>query len=222
VHERVPDWPAEHISVVKNGVDLSRFDPDEDGRTLRAELGIDPDAFVALYAGTHGQSQQLEQVVDAAVLAPEVQWVLVGQGQRKAELIKRGQGIENLTFLPAVSPDRMPELYALADVCLVVLKDLAIFERTIPSKMFEIWAAGRPQVLGVRGEAARMLEASGAGLAVAPEDPRAMAEAVSLLAADPGLCAQMGASGRAYVAEHFERKVLARKYLAVLKQAAFG
>jgi glycosyltransferase involved in cell wall biosynthesis len=69
------------------------------------------------------------------------------------------------------------------------LRAVPLFRAFIPSKMFEILACGRPVVASLEGEAARILEASGAALVVPPEDVDAIAAAVTRLAADPG-CAR--------------------------------
>src|SRR5580692_4922797 len=64
--------PPEKVHTIRNGVDLGRFSPgpesyvDRDGR--RARLGAGPDDCLALYAGTHGISQALSAVAEAAAL----------------------------------------------------------------------------------------------------------------------------------------------------------
>jgi glycosyltransferase involved in cell wall biosynthesis len=83
--------------------------------------------------------------------------------------------------------------------------------------MFEILACGRPILASLEGEAAEILAASGAALVVPPEDVDAIASAVLRLAEDPGLRARLATRGRPYVAEHFERRRLAARYLEVLE-----
>jgi glycosyltransferase involved in cell wall biosynthesis len=57
---------------------------------------------------------------------------------------------------------------------------------------------------------------------VPPEDVDALAAAVTRLAADPGRRAALAARGRPYVAERFDRKLLAARYLEVLEAAVRG
>jgi glycosyltransferase involved in cell wall biosynthesis len=78
----------------------------------------------------------------------------------------------------------------------------------------------RPLLLSVDGEARALVEASGAGVYVPPEDASAMAETILRLAQDPAACRAMGDRGRAYVAEHFDRKRLAVRYLGILQAVA--
>ena len=210
----------EALPVITNGVDLDRFDPVLDGRAVRARFGLPLDAPIALYAGTHGMAHGLDTVVDAARRAPQVAWVLVGEGACKAELVQAGRGVPNLHFRDAVPAAEMSALYAMADVCLVPLRDLPLFETVIPSKMFEIWAMERPLVLGVRGEAAEIVTASGAGVVVPPEDAAALAQAVCDLVADPARARAMGRAGRAFVAARYDRRALADRYVSLLRDVA--
>lgn len=217
IRDKAPD--AE-ITLVTNGVDRSRFDPHRDDRPIRREFGLPEDRFVALYAGTHGMAHGLETVIEAAERVPEAHFVFVGDGARKADLVQMGAHLDNVSFLDAQPASRMVDLYAMADACLVPLRDLPVFRTVIPSKMFEIWAMERPIVLGVKGEAERIVKAAGGGICVEPEDPEALADAVRKLAHDPELRAAMGEAGSFHVRRHYDRGVLARRYLDLLAAAA--
>jgi glycosyltransferase involved in cell wall biosynthesis len=75
-------------------------------------------------------------------------------------------------------------------------------------------------VIGVDGEARRIVEDAGAGLFVKPESAEDLARALRTLAADPARAARMGEQGRNYVEAHFSRAALARKYLGILGKVA--
>jgi colanic acid biosynthesis glycosyl transferase WcaI len=83
----------------------------------------------------------------------------------------------------------------------VPLRDLPIFAGALPTKLFEVLASGRPAIVAARGEAAELVRGAGAGLAVTPEDPRALADAFRRLRASPAEALQLGARGR----EHARR-----------------
>lgn len=120
-----------------------------------------------------------------------------------------------MTLLPGVAREDVPRLLAAADICLVPLRDVPLFASFIPYKMFEFMAASKAVIGSVRGEPARILEAAGA-VVVEPEDAGALADAIRDLATDPARRTAMGRRGRAYVAEHFDRKTLAERYRAIL------
>lgn len=211
--------PADKVHVIPNGADLERFSGAVGDERARTELGASPGEALVLYIGAHGISHGLEAVADAAAkLSGEpVHFAFVGEGAAKDRLATRvgDLGLANVTILPGVLRDDVPRLLAAADICLVPLRDVPLFSSFIPSKMFEYLAASKAVIGSVRGEPARILEAAGA-VVVEPENPAALADAVRDLAPDPARRAEMGRRGRAYVAEHFDRRKLAGRYRDVL------
>ncbi len=218
---------ASKVSVITNGADLAFFSRPVNGDALRAEWGLHG-RFVVLYIGAHGISHGLLAVLHAAeelkTTAPDVQVVMVGEGAEKDALLAyaAAKALDNVTFVPGQPHDRVPEIYAASDVCLVPLRDIPLFDGFIPSKMFEMMAAGRPIIGSVRGEARSILERSAAAVLVAPEDPRALAEAVIGLRHDPARLAAMAANGHRFVAENYSRAELARRYETILTALATG
>jgi glycosyltransferase involved in cell wall biosynthesis len=212
--------PAGKVHTIRNGVCPGEFDPDApaDPR-LRARLGAGPNDCLVLYAGTHGISQGLTSVADAAArLADQpIRFAFVGEGADKQRLSDRVAelGLRNVTLLPSVPHEQVPALLAAADVCLVPLRDVPLFSAFIPSKLFECLAAGRSVMGAVAGEAAQILREAGAQVAP-PEDSTALAAAIEALAADPPRRAVMGRQGRCYVEKHFDRDTLARQYRKLL------
>lgn len=65
---------------------------------------------------------------------------------------------------------------------------------------------------------AALVEEAGCGLAFTPEDDAGLVAAIERLAADPEAARRMGQAGRRYVLAHFDRRVLARRYLEVLQR----
>ncbi|EFC85832.1 glycosyltransferase family 4 protein [Parafrankia sp. EUN1f] len=220
--------PAEKVHVIPNGVDLDRFRPDEPASAeVRARLGAGPADTLVLYVGAHGISQGLTSVADAAALlaeeTPSIRFAFVGEGADKRRLTEhiRRLGLTNTALAPAVPRSDMAALVASADICLVPLRDVPLFETFIPSKMFELLAAGRPLIGSVRGEAARILTEAGA-VVVPPEDPEALAGAILDLATDPDRNVAMGLAAREHVARHFDRSALAARYRHLLLRVLAG
>ena len=82
----------------------------------------------------------------------------------------------------------------------------------------EAQAAGRPVIGAVRGEARDILTRSGGALLVDPERGDQLARAIEHLRADPHLRAELGRRGRAFAEQHYDRDVLAGRYLDVLRE----
>jgi hypothetical protein len=193
---------------------------------VRARLGVAGELLV-LYCGAHGISHALSRILDVAARVQRdqrIHFVFVGEGAEKDALVARSRalGLANVTFRDAVAREQVPALYRAADVCLVPLRAVPLFRSFIPSKMFEILACGRPILASLEGEAAEILEASGAALVVPPEDVDAVTSGLTRLADDAGLRASLGARGRPFVAERFDRRRLASRYLEILEHTVRG
>jgi glycosyltransferase involved in cell wall biosynthesis len=126
-------------------------------------------------------------------------------------------GLANVRFLPSQPRQDVPGWYGAADVVLVPLRDIPVFDTFIPSKMFEILACERPIVASVRGEARRILERSEGALVVDPEDVAGIAAAIRTLQGDPDLRQRLGTRGGAFVRAEYDRRVLAHRYLDLIR-----
>src|SRR5262249_34026576 len=188
-----------------------------DTALVRKELGLG-EGFVVAYVGGHGLSHGLGAVLDAAASQPDITYLLVGDGAERERLLAKRP--DNMVMWPSVPKAEVPGLYQAADVCLVPLRNVPLFDAFVPSKLFEVLAAGKPVVGAVRGEARAILERSGGALIVDPEDARGIAAAVGRLRADPGLRARLGQAGRSFVRHHYARDVLAARYLDLLRDIA--
>jgi glycosyltransferase involved in cell wall biosynthesis len=219
--------PPGKVHTIRNGVNPARFTPGTPASSgLRARLGACASDIVVLYAGTHGISQGLPAVADAAASldgTPEgrsVRFAFVGEGADKQRLARRVTelGLRNVTMLRGIPHEQMPALLAAADICLVPLRDVPLFATFIPSKMFEYLAAGKAVIGSVAGEPARILREAGA-VVVPPEDSAALAAAIAALAADPARREAMGRAGRSHVERCYDRTGLAREYRKVIDLA---
>jgi len=213
--------PRAKLHTVTNGIDEELFHPMDRDTPLRERNGWG-DKIVVMYIGTHGLSQGLATILDAAAMLadrPDIHFVFIGTGAERACLVEDTvrRGLKNVEFLPPREKHAMPEAYASADICLVPLKKRDVFLYNIPSKMFEIMACARPMIVGVKGQAKKLLEGAGAGIAVEPENARAFADAIRKLADDPALRTRYGRQGRDHVVAHYTRARKAADYLDCLE-----
>jgi glycosyltransferase involved in cell wall biosynthesis len=105
-------------------------------------------------------------------------------------------------------------------VSLVLLRNRPLFNSVLPSKIFEAMGMAKPIVLGVRGESQRLVEQSGAGICIEPENAGQLAAAVCRLADDPELRRRMGEAGRRTVEQQFDRRKLAGEFETLLAGVA--
>ena len=114
--------------------------------------------------------------------------------------------------------DRMPALWAMSDVSMVLLKKSDLFKTVIPSKIFESMAMGKPLIMGVEGESLELVESAGAGLAMRPESGDDLANCVLRLAENPSMRDRLGRCGRDFVAKYYDRSVLAQRYIDAISE----
>jgi glycosyltransferase involved in cell wall biosynthesis len=215
--------PPAKIGVVVNGVELSRYAPREKDRQLAEQWGLADQHFVVGYIGTHGMAHALENVLNAAALDcdSDIRFLLVGSGAEREGLLATAQriGLRNVVFVPAQPKETMPGYWSLCNVALVHLKDTPVFETVIPSKIFEAMGMGLPILLAApKGEAAEIVEESGAGLWVAPEQPQELLDAVRLLKSKPELSHSLAVRSRE-AAFRYTRERQARDMMAILDEA---
>jgi colanic acid biosynthesis glycosyl transferase WcaI len=212
----------DRASVVYNWIDESVFRPAD-----RAAENLDGGAFWLMYAGGIGDVQGLETAVDALALLPDrpdVRLALVGDGVAVPRLRERAaeQGVsDRVRFLGSRPMSSMPAVMASADAQLISLRDLPLFHATVPSKTQSVMACGLPAIASVPGDAARLVERAGAGLACTPEDPRALATAMRTMAdCPPDERRRMGRAGRDFYEHNLSAQVGARRLEDLLSRAA--
>lgn len=218
--DHISSLGARRVEVVTNGADVSLFQPGAPDPELRRGLGWDG-RFVVLYAGTLGMAHGLMQMVDAAerVGDPRCLFALIGEGADREALITavRQKGLRNVQILPLQPRGRMPSIYRAADVCLVSLRPLPLFDSFIPSKIFEIMASGRPILGAVGGTALDLIMKAGAGVPVRQGDGADLAHRVEQLIASERDRAEMGRQGRKWAELNVDRGQLADRYLQILQ-----
>lgn len=202
--------PAEKITVVYNWAE-------ETPRPVETHLpeGFDPaDRFRVLFAGNMGAAQQLDVVLDAAQHLAQQQvdcvFYLMGGGTERARLEQRVEelGLENVRFLPRVPLADVQRFLAAADALLVHLNDDPLFRITIPSKTQAYLYAGRPILMGVAGDAARLVEQAQAGYPFASGDGAALAASIQTLIADgPEKRARIGQNGHDFYTTRLSRRL---------------
>jgi len=170
--------------------------------------------FVIAFAGNIGPAQNLDVVIDAAkkllTTAPDIRFVIAGGGVDQPALAERAraEGVTNIEFLGRIPPREMPAIFNRADAVLVHLRDEPVFECTVPSKIQAYLRAGKPVLIGVRGDAAAIIEEAEAGFTFEPGNSDQMAEAaIRMRDLSPDSLATMGRAAEIYYRERLSREV---------------
>jgi colanic acid biosynthesis glycosyl transferase WcaI len=211
----------ERVVTIYNWADTDEITPQPRDNALAQELGL-VGRFVVLYAGNVGLSQRLDLLVECAAQMPEALFVIAGSGGARASLgqMVAERQLENVRFLSSVEREKLPLLLASCDVNLVPMvagRALGCF----PSKIYTAMASQRAilAALDEGSDAQRLLEQTGAGLCVAPDDGAALLEALRKLQGDPQLVREMGKRGRQAIEEMRLRETSLAAYERVLEEA---
>lgn len=141
-------------------------------------------SFNVVYAGNIGPCQSLETVLECAEQlkdqVPDVCFVLVGDGLDRERLqdMATTKQLSNVRFLGRRPQEQMAPLSALAAAMLVHLERSPMADVSIPSKTIGYLGCGRPILMGVAGEATRLVERHQCGVAFEPKNANSLADAV--------------------------------------------
>lgn len=201
-----------------NGIDLDGARRSGDApAAIRDAVG--PGAFTVGFVGTLGRANVLETLIDAARLVDpeEVRVVVVGHGPERSQLMERAAGARNVAFVGPIPKGDVPAALQLFDACYVGFRRSPLYRFGVsPNKLYDYMAAGRP-VLFAADAANQPVQEADCGLTVAPEDPAALAGAISSLAtASEAERARLGANARAYVERHHDYHRLADELAEIL------
>lgn len=230
----VLDGVADHVAMrvgrkappttwIPNGVAL-------DVMPEATALGEPGDEFHVVYAGAHGPPNSLDTLLRAAELleaersrdpaVPAFRFDLYGDGAVKSELTAYAaqHGLRSVHFHDPVPKDQVFRILAGADAVVLLLPRLYLWRFGIsPNKIFDYLAAGRPVILAVDSPGDPVTRA-GAGIKATAQDPADLAATIRRMAALPiDERRAMGERGRAYVREHHDMPILARRLAGVLR-----
>ena len=212
VRAKVSKSRRDRVRVIPNFVDTEVITPCSRNTAYRTELGIG-DQVVVMYAGNVGYSQSLDMVVEVARAMPSVVFVINGDGSARKSLESSARGLANVKFADYQPIERLSEVLATGDIHLVPLRS-GLARVSVPSKTYSIMASSRPVIAAIDPdtEIPRLLERSGAGVSVAPDDADALRAAITKLVDAPTLRESLGKNGREWVERHASPRAVAVAY----------
>lgn len=200
--ERIRARPGVHLlpnGTTREWLDASRLEVE------RADLDLGEDQFLLTYAGNVGLSQGIEVAIEAVRRAgPRFHLLVLGDGASRLalEALAAKDAPGQVTFRGPVPGSEARRYLRASDALLVSLSDSPELGKTIPIKLYDYCAVGRPVIVSAPGEAARLACEEGIAIATQPGDPGSLADAISILESDPSVGAANTARARAFAASH--------------------
>ena len=214
------------VRLLHDGVNIEEFQPYLDGSTLRADLGIAPEALVvAVVARLHeikGHRYLLEAAPAIVERHPEVRFLLTGRAVREklaAELKNRAAALgvaRNFVF--AGSLPNVPQVLAAANIFALC----SVGSEGSSRGTMEAMAAGLPAVTTNVGCLPDLVVEGETGFLVPPRDSDRLAARLSELLADSALRGRMSAAARARAEAEFDERKVAERLEALYGELAGG
>lgn len=206
------------VSLIPNAADTELFESGCRDTVPKGEL-------VAVFTGAHGLANGLEALLDAAKVLldrnrADIRLHLIGDGKLKPSLVKRAadEGLSNCIFEDPIPKHALAARLQEVDVGLMLLANVPAFYRgTSPNKFFDYLAAGLPVVNNYPGWLAELIHSNKCGLAVEPDDPQALANALIWLADNPAARLGMGERSRELAEGIFSRDRLGTEFVEFLE-----
>ncbi len=202
--------PESRIHLIRNGIDLARFDGRRARAGVRAELGAADEAIVVACVANLIPYKGHADLIEALAGVPrDVPWELWCAGRDDgigpALAARAAELAVPVKFLGPRGD--VPDLLAAADIGV-----LASHEEGFPNAVLEAMASRLPVVATRAGGIPEAVDDGQTGLLVAPKAPAELGAALAKLIADPAARRAMGARGRARVEAEFALEACARAY----------
>lgn len=213
------------IEVIPNSSDIELFNVDkkvgEDFRIQNKWLGDRP---LLVYCGTLGRVNGLGYMVDIAQkmlgVNPEIRFLIVGEGRERVEIENKARNLgvlnKNLYMIEALPKKQIPAIYSAADCTSSFVINNKVLWDNSANKFFDSLAASKPIVINHGGWQADLLNETGAGRILPPNDALQSALILDKFLSNTSELEQASHEARKLATEKFDRNILAQKLNQVL------
>lgn len=209
---------------IPNGIAVSEWDnPMELDKSIEDKITTlkNKGHLLIAYTGTLGLANNLTSFIQAAnILKDEnkFHFIIVGKGPEKdkLQLMVSQLKLNNLTFLPPLAKESMPELLKHFDILYIGLKKQSLFRFGIsPNKLIDYMMAAKPVIMAIEAGNDMVKEAN-CGISVEAENPEAIAKAIKQLDSRSAQeLLELGNNGKCFVLKNHDYKLLASKFLEI-------
>jgi glycosyltransferase involved in cell wall biosynthesis len=214
---------SEHVLAIHNYTNLEEFPDDRHIENSRYSSGV------VIHCGGIEPRIPIHAIVRAMCLVPEklgARLIVTSGGSNSDALFRevvQMPGWERVDYRGTIQRQEMIALLAGAGVALVLYRRADNYLSIRSNRFFEAMAAGLPVITSNFPEWIEAVEGIRCGLTVEPEDPQAIASAISYLLTHPADSAAMGKRGRQAVLDKFnwtkEKQKLLHLYQDVLNDS---
>lgn len=215
------DGQAGKIVVIPNWADTEDIAPaPKETNALLRELGL-TQRFVVQYAGNMGRTHGLEMLFAAAKrVRGGVHWLFIGSGAKKAWLEKAiaRDGVASMSIIGNRPRDDQPVFLTACDVAVIsFVRGMAGV--SVPSRMYNIMAAGKPiiAIADEESELARVVSEERIGWVIPPGDVDGLVALLDRLPGESELVRELGARAHAVAAGKYPLSSAIDRYLRLVR-----
>jgi len=211
---------------IPNGVSVKEFEMNQqslDSTIVQKLEVLKSQALLCVgYAGSHGVSNALNDLIEAAKLTKNkpIAFILVGHGPEKARLIQQTQdaGLTKVFFFDSIPKNQIPSFLSLMDILFLGWKRSPLYQFGIgPNKLLDYLLSGKP-ILHACDAPNDPVGMSQAGIVVPPESPESIVAGLERFRAMiPSERLSMGRRGPPVIKKFYDYPILAEKYLETIE-----
>jgi glycosyltransferase involved in cell wall biosynthesis len=199
VHEITPKNDPE---ILYNGVDTSRYSPDQSSTRIK---GIDSSQPMFFCLSRLLFKKGIDTILEAAQMLEnrnvDVNILIAGSGPDEASIKKRANRLSNVIVLGYIDDESLPKYYSAATASLFTSKTGEAFPTLT---ILEALASGTPVIATKINEKAEGITDGHNGFLIPPGDETALANAIKRLATDKALSIEMGENARGVAVDEFD------------------
>ena len=212
-------FAREKISIMPNGVDMQMFgEALPRDAALAQDLGLGEGPVIG-FLGSFYPYEGLDDLIAAmpAIVAavPDARLLMVGGGPAEAALRAQAEAspvAQAIRFVGRMPHHEVDRYYSLVDVVCYPRKGMRLTDLVTPLKPLEAMAQGKLVSASAVGGHRELIEDGVTGTLFAPDDPAALASALSGLLSDRSGWDQRRDTARRFVREHHDWALNVRRY----------
>ena len=220
--------PEKKLIMIPNASDFSLSEDllqHFDRESFRKKMGL-CGKFVITYVGAHGVANHLQQILEAGKRLEDtnILFLLIGQGMEKENLKKMATDLEvtNVRFIDPVPKKEVFKYILASEMGASVLKKVDAFKTVYSNKTFDYMSCKTPVLMAIDGVSRQLVEEAKCGVYIEPENIEDYNNKIREYLDNTDRLDLEGNNGYAYAKKHFDRDVLARKYLEEIREKAIG
>lgn len=211
---RVYKVSKKKIILFRNGVDAVKFNPDVNCASLRSASNL-KNKKLLLFSGQISRIRGLDHLIQAMVEVVkkkrDVRLLIIGEGDEKSRLVRLVRRLElddYVLFVNKSPHDFMPAYICLADITIGPLEALPITVGTLPIKVIEYMACGKPVVACYDGASKDLVIDGYNGVLIRSGDVSELSSALIRLLKDAEFARNLGVNARKHVEKYHDWNVI--------------